>query len=58
MVAVKKVICARHELRDVVVKLMDGYQFILVDTRPRLLREGFALVKAWGKLKREAEGRR
>jgi len=55
MVAVKKIICARHEVHDVVVKLMGGYQFILVDTQPRLLREGLALVKAWGKLKREAE---
>jgi len=51
MVAVKKIICARHEVHNVVVKLMDGYQFIFIDTRPRVLREGLALVKAWGKFK-------
>jgi len=55
MVAVKKIICARHEVRNAVVKLMGGYQFIFVDMQPRELREGLALVKAWGKLKREVE---
>jgi len=55
MVAVKKIICARPEVPDAIAKLMAGYQFILIDTQPRLLREGLALVKAWGKLKREAE---
>jgi len=52
MVAVKKIICARHEVHDCVAKLMDDYQFILIDTQPRVLREGLALVKAWGKLLR------
>jgi len=56
MVAVKKIICARHEVHDCVAKLMDDYQFILIDTQPRVLREGLALVKAWGKFEREAEG--
>jgi len=52
MVAVKKIICARHEVRDAVAKLVGDYQFIFVDMQPWELREGLALVKAWGKLRR------
>jgi len=58
MVAVKKIICEAVRAHQTVAKLMNDYRFILVDMRPRVLREGLALVKAWGKLKRQLQDQR
>jgi len=57
VVAVKKIVCEQSAVLEAVSKFTANYQFIFIDMQPHELREGLALVKAWGKYTREAEER-
>jgi len=52
VVAVKKIVCEQSAVLEAVSKFTANYQFIFIDMQPPELREGLALVKAWGKYKR------